>query len=62
MIAKTTQENDMHTMLDIETLSTRPDAVVLSIGAVQFQLDEQPHFFESMVILPNLREQIALAR
>lgn len=57
----------IHTMLDIETLSTRPDAVVLSIGAVRFQLSPgtnngEPYFDDEICILPNLREQIALGR
>lgn len=56
----------VHTMLDIETLSTQPDAVVLSIGAAQFQLspafEDGPRFGNKVIILPNLREQIDLAR
>lgn len=54
-----------HTMLDIETLSTRPDAVVLSIGAVRFQLSPafiEPLFCEKMIVLPSLRAQFALGR
>lgn len=57
----------IHTMLDIETLSTRPNAVVLSIGAVRFALapnvyDGEPMMSDAVILLPSLREQIALGR
>jgi hypothetical protein len=35
----------IHGMIDLETLSTRPDAVILSLGAIKFDpyTQEQPH-------------------
>jgi hypothetical protein len=48
-------------MIDLETLSTRPDCVILSIGAVLFD----PHkegVVERLDIRPDVDEQIALGR
>ena len=45
-------------MVDIETLNTDPDAVVLSIGAVAFDqsppLEKLPSFFERLILQPQL--------
>lgn len=52
-------------MIDVETLSTRPDAVVLSIGARKFTLDEAngfPVFGDPFLVIPSITEQIALGR
>lgn len=35
-----TDSNTVHVMIDLETLSTRPNASILSIGATKFTLDE----------------------
>jgi hypothetical protein len=51
----------MDVMIDLETLSTRPDCVILSIGAVLFD----PHgegVVDRLDIKPNVDEQIALGR
>lgn len=53
----------MHTMVDIETLSTRQDALVLSIAAVRFEFNnvpanEPPMFDAEILLLPSIIEQI----
>ena len=51
-------------MLDIETLSTRPDALVLSIGAMLFSCDavDGPVFGPSFFVVPSLLEQVMIGR
>ena len=53
----------MDIVLDIETLSTRPDAVILTIGAVKFSpygddIDESNGFYTRM----DVNQQIAMGR
>ena len=51
-------------MLDIETLSTRNDALVLSIGAVKFDCigKDGPWFGDQFFVVPSLIEQIMIGR
>lgn len=49
-------------MLDLETLSTRPEAVILTIGAVKFNPFVQDEFGETLYIKPNVDEQIEVGR
>ena len=49
-------------MLDIETLSTRPNALVLSIGAVRFSCATDPIFDTQFFAVPSLMEQIMAGR
>ena len=52
-----------HVMLDIETLSTSPDAVVLSIGAVEFGLvDGVWSVGQGIELSLNIDDQIAKGR
>jgi hypothetical protein len=46
-------------MIDLETLSTRTDAVMLSIGAVVFTADQDEHGYprKQFYALPNLHSQ-----
>lgn len=48
-------------MIDLETLSTRTDAVVLSVGAVMFRADqdEQNKPRQEFYELPNIQSQIS---
>lgn len=39
-------ENQTHLIIDIETLSTKPNAVVLSLGCVHFQFESRKTFSE----------------
>lgn len=44
----------MHIMIDIETLSTRMDATILSIGAVRFTADEiKPYTFHRTISIDS---------
>ena len=50
-------------MLDLETLATGPDAVILSIGAVRFnEFDSRMIFRSELNIKLNVDEQIQLGR
>jgi len=51
-------------MIDIETLSTAPDALVLSIGARQFDCvgREGPWFGEALLVVPDLVDQLLMGR
>lgn len=51
-------------MLDIETLATDGNALVLSIGAIKFDLvgRDGPWFGEQFFVVPSLIEQILLGR
>lgn len=51
-------------MIDIETLSTANDALVLSIGAVQFDCigKDGPWFGDDFLAVPSLTEQLLLGR
>ena len=51
-----------HAMIDIETLATSPEAVILSVGGVKFDpyTNEEPHSFIDMKL--DIDEQTALSR
>jgi hypothetical protein len=51
-----------HGMIDLETLSTRPDATVLTLGAIKFDpyTDAEPH--SGLYIRLNVDEQSHLNR
>ena len=48
-----------HAMIDIETLATSPEAVILSVGGVKFDpyTNEEPHSFIDMKL--DIDEQTA---
>jgi hypothetical protein len=52
----------IHVMLDIETLGTRPDTVVLSVGACKFNphTSQTPH--STVLWRPSAAEQLAAGR
>jgi hypothetical protein len=53
----------MDIMLDIETLSTRPDAVVLTIGAVKFSpWASDVNTDDGLYVRVNVDEQLELGR
>jgi exodeoxyribonuclease VIII len=48
----------MHVMIDLETLSTRMNAAIISIGAVRFdrtQVYQQHHFYRAVTVDSNTR-------
>jgi hypothetical protein len=50
-------------MIDIETLSTKTNAVILSIGAVKFKHDDPDSDpYDPLYLLPNVDEQMELGR
>ena len=51
-----------HAMIDIETLATTPEAVVLSVGGVKFDpyTNQEPHSFLDFKL--DIDEQTALSR
>ena len=50
-------------MLDIETLATTPDAVILSFAAVKFnEFDPRPNYYEILNLALDVDEQIELGR
>lgn len=51
-------------MIDIESLSLQPDAVVLSIGAVKFSCQStcEPRYGDRLLLVPNVLQQIAVGR
>lgn len=50
-------------MIDIESMSLRTNALILSIGAVAFSLDDTgPHIGRSMLAVPSLRDQLIYSR
>jgi hypothetical protein len=52
----------MHIMLDLETLSTRPNAVILTLGAVKFNPFSLGDPGPGLYIRPDVDEQIAQGR
>lgn len=53
----------MHIMLDLETLSTRPEAVVLTLGAIKFSpWDGDVDQGQGLYIKPNVDEQLHMNR
>jgi len=53
----------MDIMLDIETLATSPDAVVLTFGAIKFDpFDSSKPMDQGLYMRVNVDEQIALGR
>lgn len=52
----------MDVMLDIESLGTRPDCVILTLGAVKFDPYTPDRFGESLYLRINVDEQTALGR
>ena len=49
-------------MLDLETISTRPDATILTFGACKFSPYNQDEITEGIYFRINVDEQIALGR
>lgn len=49
-------------MLDIETLSTRPEGVILILGAIKFNPFKMDEFGEPLYIRIDVDEQIAIGR
>lgn len=49
-------------MLDLETLSTRPEAVILVIGAVKFNPFKRDDFGSTLYIKPDVDEQVEMGR
>ena len=49
-------------MLDLETLSTRPDATILTFGACKFNPYKQEEITQGIYFRINVDEQIALGR
>jgi len=50
-------------MIDIETLSTATDALVLSVGVTEFKCEElEPLILQQKLVVPSLSEQILLGR
>ena len=49
-----------HAMIDLETLSTRPDATVITVGAIKFNPfdDSEPH--SGLYLRLNVDEQSEL--
>ena len=52
----------MDVMLDLETLSTRPDATILTFGACKFNPYKQEEITQGIYFRINVDEQIALGR
>lgn len=53
----------MHVMLDLETLSTRPEAVVLTLGAIKFSpWDGDADQGQGLYIKPDVDEQLRMSR
>ena len=52
----------MDIMLDLETLSTRPDATILTFGACKFNPYKQEEITQGIYFRINVDEQIALGR
>jgi hypothetical protein len=52
----------MDVMLDLETISTRPDATILTFGACKFSPYNQDEITEGIYFRINVDEQIALGR
>ena len=55
-------ETIMDVMLDLETLSVRPDAVILTFGACKFSPYKQHDIVDGIYFRVNVDEQIALNR
>lgn len=52
----------MDIMLDLESLSTRPDAVILTLGAVKFDPYTPDSFGDTLYVRPDVDSQIAQGR
>ena len=52
----------MDVMLDLETLSTRPDATILTFGACKFNPYKQEEITQGIYFRINVDEQITLGR
>ena len=52
----------MDVMLDLESLSTRPDAVILTLGAVKFDPYTPDHFGDTLYLRIDVDTQIADGR
>lgn len=57
-------EVPVHVMLDIESLSLRPDALILSIGAVTFTCkpNDGPAFGQEFLVVPDITHQLMQGR
>lgn len=50
-------------MIDIETMALTPDALVLSIGAIAFDIHEAaPSFGDEFIRVPNFMDQVLMRR
>ena len=52
----------IHAMIDLETLSTNPNAVVLTVGAVKFEPHTQMKLYDEMYFRVDVDSQTALGR
>ena len=52
----------MDIMIDLETLSVEPNAVVLSIGTCEFDINGNIGAQNHMILVPTIDEQVALGR
>tara|TARA_E500000318_G_scaffold43058_1_gene41045 strand:+ start:133 stop:660 length:528 start_codon:yes stop_codon:yes gene_type:complete len=52
----------IHAMIDLETLSTNPNAVVLTVGAVKFDPHTQMKLYDEMYFRVDVDSQTALGR
>lgn len=57
-------EVPVHVMIDIESLSLQPDALILSIGAVTFtcKSNDGPIFGQELLLVPSISEQLIAGR
>jgi len=52
----------IHAMIDLETLSTTPDAVILTVGGVKFDPHHSVEPYQPMYFRVNVDEQTAIGR
>ena len=52
----------MDLMIDIETLGTRPDSVIMTVGAVLFDPEDSSRGQKIVCIRPRIDEQISMGR
>jgi hypothetical protein len=52
----------IHGMIDLETLSTRPDAVILTLGAIKFNPYTQDDPYDPLYFKVDVDAQTALGR
>ena len=52
----------IHAMIDLETLSTNPDAVILTVGGVKFDPLSQMKHWDDMYFRVDVNEQTEMKR